>query len=90
MLVTPGFAEYRRALQLSGCDIVDYALREEDGWQITEAILDALTGGVDCLFLCTPNNPTGLLPDASLMHDIAAREGSSVLHWCWMKPLWIS
>lgn len=73
MLVTPGFAEYRRALQLSGCDIVDYALREEDGWQITEDILDALTGGVDCLFLCTPNNPTGLLPDTSLMHDIAAR-----------------
>lgn len=73
MLVTPGFAEYRRALQLSGCDIVDYALREEDGWQITGAILDALTGGVDCLFLCTPNNPTGLLPDASLLHDIAVR-----------------
>lgn len=73
MLVTPGFAEYRRALQLSGCDIVDYALREEDGWQLTDAILDALTGGVDCLFLCTPNNPTGLLPDVSLLHDIAVR-----------------
>lgn len=73
MLVTPGFAEYRRALQLAGCDTVDYALREEDGWQLTDAILDALTGGVDCLFLCTPNNPTGLLPDASLLHAISDR-----------------
>lgn len=73
MLITPGFAEYRRALALAGCDIVDYALREEDGWQLTGAILDALTGGVDCLFLCTPNNPTGLLPDAALLHEIAAR-----------------
>ncbi|VYT75521.1 threonine-phosphate decarboxylase [Metakosakonia massiliensis] len=75
MLVTPGFAEYRRALSLAGCDIVDYALREEDGWQLTEAILDALTGGVDCLFLCTPNNPTGLLPDEALLQAIAARCG---------------
>lgn len=73
MLVTPGFAEYRRALTLAGCDIVDYALREEDGWQLTAAILDALTGGVDCLFLCTPNNPTGLLPDALLLQSIAER-----------------
>ncbi|WP_437888940.1 threonine-phosphate decarboxylase CobD [Phytobacter sp. V91] len=73
MLITPGFAEYRRALQLAGCDIVDYALCEEDGWQLTDAILDALTGGIDCLFLCTPNNPTGLLPDDELLHNIAAR-----------------
>jgi len=73
MLITPGFAEYRRALQLAGCDSVDYALCEEDGWQLTASILDALTGGIDCLFLCTPNNPTGLLPDESLLHAIAAR-----------------
>ncbi|MGK9172260.1 threonine-phosphate decarboxylase CobD [Yokenella regensburgei] len=73
MLVTPGFAEYRRALQLTECDIVDYALQEEEGWQLTGSILDALTSGIDCLFLCTPNNPTGLLPDESLLHAIAAR-----------------
>nr|WP_318382824.1 threonine-phosphate decarboxylase CobD [uncultured Enterobacter sp.] len=73
LLVTPGFAEYRRALEIAGCEVVNFALSEADGWQVTEAILDALTPDLDCLFLCTPNNPTGLLPDEALMQDIAAR-----------------
>lgn len=73
MIVTPGFAEYRRALQWSECAIDTFALREEDGWQLTGAILDALTAELDCLFLCTPNNPTGLLPKRGLLEAIAGR-----------------
>ncbi|AHJ74758.1 threonine-phosphate decarboxylase CobD [Kosakonia sacchari] len=73
MLITPGFAEYRRALALVECGIRDYQLRESDGWQLTDALLGALTVDLDCLFLCTPNNPTGLLPDDALLHAIAAR-----------------
>lgn len=73
MIVTPGFAEYRRALQWGECIIDEYALREEDGWQVTDAILDALTSQLDCLFLCTPNNPTGLLPQRALLEAIAER-----------------
>ncbi len=53
MIVIPGFAEYRRALQTVDCEVVEYALRERDGWQLTDAILDALTPALDCLFLCT-------------------------------------
>ncbi len=48
-------------------------LRERDGWQLTDAILDALTPALDCLFLCTPNNPTGLLPERGLLEAIAQR-----------------
>lgn len=73
LLVTPGFAEYRRALELSGSEIIDFRLREEDGWQLTEALLDMLTPALDCLFLCTPNNPTGLLPDEALLEAISRR-----------------
>lgn len=72
LLVAPGFAEYRRALALAGCDIDTFFLHEEDGWQLTDAILDVLTPNIDCLFLCTPNNPTGLLPERALLHRIAA------------------
>ncbi|STW72462.1 L-threonine 3-O-phosphate decarboxylase [Klebsiella michiganensis] len=43
MIVTPGFAEYRRALQSVDCAVREFLLREEDGWQLTGAILDALT-----------------------------------------------
>lgn len=73
LLVTPGFAEYRRALTRAGCVVEDFALREEEGWQLTGAILEVLTADLDCLFLCTPNNPTGLLPDETLLLAIAAR-----------------
>ncbi len=73
MIVIPGFAEYRRALQTVDCEVVEYALRECDGWQLTDAILDALTPALDCLFLCTPNNPTGLLPERGLLEAIAQR-----------------
>ena len=73
MVVAPGFAEYRRALETIDCQIETYALREEDGWQLTERILSSLTTELDCLFLCTPHNPTGLLPERALLDAIAAR-----------------
>ncbi|MFS9433586.1 threonine-phosphate decarboxylase CobD [Citrobacter sp. C348] len=73
MIVIPGFAEYRRALQWGECAIHEFALREEDGWQLTGEILDVLTPELDCLFLCTPNNPTGLLPEHHLLQEIARR-----------------
>lgn len=73
MLVTPGFAEYRRALAQIGCQISEFSLCEDEGWQLTERLLPALTPKLDCLFLCTPNNPTGLYPDASLLAAIMER-----------------
>ncbi|ROP59241.1 L-threonine O-3-phosphate decarboxylase [Enterobacter sp. BIGb0383] len=73
MLVAPGFAEYRRALQQVDCQIETFLLTEAEGWQLTESILPALTAELDCLFLCTPNNPTGLMPDESLLLEIVAR-----------------
>ncbi|MEX3018466.1 threonine-phosphate decarboxylase CobD [Kluyvera sp. STS39-E] len=73
MVIAPGFAEYRRALETLDCEIETFALREEDGWQLTERILPALTADLDCLFLCTPNNPTGLMPERALLDAIAER-----------------
>lgn len=73
MVVAPGFAEYRRALETIDCEIATFALREADGWQLTSRLLDALTPELDCLFLCTPNNPTGLLPERALLLAVAER-----------------
>lgn len=73
LLVAPGFAEYRRALQQAGCQIETFLLTEAEGWQLTASILPALTVDLDCLFLCTPNNPTGLMPDKMLLREIVAR-----------------
>lgn len=75
LLATPGFAEYRRALERVNSEIIDYPLTEANGWNLDRRFLAALTPGLDCVFLCTPNNPTGILPDAALLRDIARRCG---------------
>ncbi len=70
LLVEPSFGEYRRALTRIGCQITDYLLEEDEEFQITKRILTALSSELDCLFLCTPNNPTGLQPDPDLLFEI--------------------
>lgn len=73
LLLTPGFAEYRRALQRIDCQIDDYPLDEAGGFQPDERLLQVLAERQpDCLFLATPNNPTGLMPDPALLQAILA------------------
>ena len=75
LLLTPGFAEYRRALTRVGSQITEFALTQANGWQPDERLLTALTPDLDCLILCTPNNPTGLMPDHQLLQAIISRCG---------------
>lgn len=71
LLLTPGFAEYRRALRRVNCQIQDYPLDESSGFQPDERLLLALAERrPDCLFLATPNNPTGLMPEPALLQAI--------------------
>ncbi|TKI08061.1 threonine-phosphate decarboxylase CobD [Martelella alba] len=73
LLLTPGFAEYRRALQWMECRIEDYPLSQQDDFCPDERLLAALRPGIDCLFLCSPNNPTGQLVAPDLLERIADR-----------------
>jgi threonine-phosphate decarboxylase len=73
LLVEPGFAEYRRALTRAQCEIETLTLLEEENFQLTKRLLDALHPALDCLFLCTPNNPTGLMPETVLLESIVQR-----------------
>jgi threonine-phosphate decarboxylase len=73
LLLTPGFAEYRRALQWMECRIVDYPLAEQDDFRPDHRLLSALRPGIHALFLCTPNNPTGQLIEPDLLLAIARR-----------------
>ena len=66
VVTSPGFAEYESALRAARSEIVFHPLREEDGFQLTEAILPALKGA-GLVFLCQPNNPTGLTCSRQLL-----------------------
>lgn len=75
LLVQPTFAEYERALQSMGCGIRSWFLQEKEGFVLGEDFLDALTPEIDMVFLCNPNNPTGILLDLSLLSQIVKRCG---------------
>lgn len=62
LVTAPAFSEYSRALKAYGCQIGELALREEEGFQLD---LEEFSRTVerfrpDLVFLCNPNNPTGI------------------------------
>ena len=73
LVAAPTFAEYQQALETTGCGVRHHYLKEEEGFCLTERILEDIRTGTDILFLCNPNNPTGLLIDPSLMQRILER-----------------
>lgn len=60
LVTTPSFKEYEKAVQLAGGETVFAELKESQDFVVTEAILDRITPEIGLLFLCNPNNPTGL------------------------------
>ena len=70
LVCVPSFAEYRQALQAAGCRIEQFRLLEEEGFQLKEEILERICPKTDLFFLCSPNNPTGLLPEEGLLLKI--------------------
>ena len=73
-LVTgPSFAEYEQALQGVGCEVDHFWLEEEEDFRVKRDFLKALRPELDIVFLCNPNNPTGVLMDQCLLMEILKR-----------------
>lgn len=60
LIPIPTFAEYEQALISCGCEVEHVLLKEEDGFQIQENFINWLHRDLDMVFLCNPNNPTGI------------------------------
>ncbi|MDD2959060.1 MAG: pyridoxal phosphate-dependent class II aminotransferase [Lachnospiraceae bacterium] len=73
LLCAPGFAEYEQALNAAGCSCRFYECKESEQFRLGEDYLDWITEDLDVIFLCNPNNPTGLLLDPELMKRILMR-----------------
>ncbi len=73
LLCAPGFAEYEAGLRAVGTQIAYYDLPKEDGFRVGKDLLDRIDASCEILFLCNPNNPTGVLIDPALLEQIAAR-----------------
>lgn len=73
LFLAPTFGEYRRSLEGIDCQIEEYLLSQEEGFLPDETLLEAIVPGVDLVFLCDPNNPTGRLMDERLLYRVLAR-----------------
>lgn len=60
LLIAPTFAEYEEAISLVNGEINYYNLREENDFCIGNDILNYITSDLDIIFICNPNNPTGI------------------------------
>ncbi len=69
LLAAPTFAEYEEALRLVDTRISFYNC-PADTLSIEADILDLIVPELDIMFLCNPNNPTGLLTDSVLLDQI--------------------
>ena len=73
LVTAPAFSEYARALKLVNCAVMTHKLRPEEDFDLTGGVLEAIGGGLDALFLCNPNNPTGRLISPALLEQIAGK-----------------
>lgn len=58
VIVQPAFSEYEEACRVSGCYVEHHQLAV--GWEWTDDGLNEKLKNADILFLCNPNNPTGV------------------------------
>ncbi|MGL4372950.1 MAG: threonine-phosphate decarboxylase CobD [Turicibacter sp.] len=59
LLYTPTFSEYEDALLAVDCQIKRYFLKPN--FLLDDEFIEAITEEVDMVFVCNPNNPTGVL-----------------------------
>ena len=73
LLPVPSFSEYENALVAAGCTPSFYPLRREEGFALTDGVLEEIREGTELLLLCSPNNPTGVCVGWELLLRILDR-----------------
>ena len=73
LVPAPTFAEYQQALYSVDCQVNFFSLDEKKQFVLDEDFIQAITPDLDIIFLCNPNNPTGLLVEKPLLEKILKR-----------------
>lgn len=70
LLLAPTFADYEKSLRSVNCSIKYYALPEDKNFSVQRSILNKITPSTDIVYICNPNNPTGVICDEELLLSI--------------------
>ena len=60
LIAEPTFSEYQKALSDFDCKTERYLTNESNNFELKEDFLDRITDRIDMVFICNPNNPTGI------------------------------
>lgn len=84
LIVAPAFLEYAAALAAAGIRADYYLLSERDGFALTPKILDLDFASYGAVFLASPNNPTGLSVEPSLIRALARTGVRLLCDFCFL------
>lgn len=70
LLLSPTFSEYEAALKNVDCKVNYYSLKYENGFRLLPDFLESIKGN-EIIFICNPNNPTGMVTRKELIYSIA-------------------
>ncbi len=70
LLIQPAFSEYEEVCRINHCDIYHHFLSAESGWELSPSKLEMDIRHVDAVFLCNPNNPTGIFYPKQLVEEL--------------------
>lgn len=71
LVTAPCFGEYEAALAAAGCMVERVAL--DDAFRLKEEVLTEIDDNLDIIFLCQPNNPSGVPLNPALLRRILER-----------------
>lgn len=73
LLPAPTFSEYEESVLSIDAEIEYYHLKEEEDFELNSRLINALNESIDMIFICNPNNPTGVLSENTFIENIAKR-----------------
>lgn len=82
LVTAPCFGEYEAALEMIGCEIVRYPLDAD--FRLDAGVLREIDDNIDIIFLCQPNNPSGVTAEPSMLRKIAATGVRVVVDECFL------
>lgn len=77
IVVHPTFSEYEATLIAKQVEVVRVVAVEKDGFKLPLSEVKQAMASAAVLYLCTPNNPTGIMPERADLDDII-RYGAEV------------
>ncbi len=74
----PAYADYAKVSQLAGLEVEPLILQESQGFALDLSLFNSLIQSRDLVFVCRPNNPTGLACDAGDLRKIVGDHPDAV------------